>query len=437
MEATSISLEATRRDDNTPIIVPEASQPPSNDPLTPNNASSILKTILDPPADLTSPAVPSSNNPICKIESISSVHSELDIKDEGPIFDNEAAAALQQNCQMPQQQQNYMLLNQAPMNYYVMQQNPPLMAQPHQYQQSAYYVQQPPSYIVQNPTNYGMTTAQPAAMNQPYVQYVMGPTQQQQHQPLQLLQPTTIPQQPHIPPNYSVPVGVHNNVVGPRQPAAYAPRMRSYRPAVRTALRPQLRPKMVPNGAVIRSYPPVRGGASVRGRGNVLRLPAGPRQPVPQQVRGVQRKVASVRRPLSKQPLVAAKPKDPNTTSLIVLSDDDDEIEMIIPKDDQRKATTTPSKTKPIVTSNVPITPKCSLPAQIVQRMNQGGISITPIKPPPQPTVTQVNSNTQLVVVVNETGSHYALALPNGSKLILTPEQLAQIRASNGGKLIL
>lgn len=93
-------------------------------------------------------------------------------------------------------------------------------------------------------------------------------------------------------------------------------------------------------------------------------------------------------------------------------------------------------KQKPVITSDITVaSAKDVIPPQIIQRMSQGGISITPIKnTPPSPTT---NTNTQLVVVVNETGNHYALALPNGSKLILTPEQVAQIRASNGGKLIL
>ena len=98
------------------------------------------------------------------------------------------------------------------------------------------------------------------------------------------------------------------------------------------------------------------------------------------------------------------------------------------------KRNTMQARQKPMVTSDLTIKPtKGAIPPQIIQRMNQGGISITPVKPTPP----VQNTNTQLVVVVNETGSHYALALPNGSKLILTPEQVAQIRASNGGKLIL
>ncbi|XP_011859935.1 PREDICTED: putative uncharacterized protein DDB_G0287457, partial [Vollenhovia emeryi] len=139
-------------------------------------------------------------------------------------------------------------------------------------------------------------------------------------------------------------------------------------------------------------------------------------------------------------------------TSLIMLSDSDDEIEMIVmektPTTSAEKATpanrarlsesqraANQSRQKPTITSDITVpSTKGILSPQIIQRMSQGGISITPVKNNPPSTT---NANTQLVVVVNETGSHYALALPNGSKLILTPEQVAQIRASNGGKLIL
>lgn len=135
------------------------------------------------------------------------------------------------------------------------------------------------------------------------------------------------------------------------------------------------------------------------------------------------------------------------TTSLIVLSDSDDEIEMIITeKVDIKKDTTVASdkaipalqknqpRQKPMITSDVTVATNSIIPPQIIQRMEQGGISLIPVKPaaPASP-----DTKIQLVVVVNETGSHYALALPNGSKLILTSQQVAQIRASNGGNLIL
>lgn len=142
------------------------------------------------------------------------------------------------------------------------------------------------------------------------------------------------------------------------------------------------------------------------------------------------------------------QPKTPQkTTSLIVLSDSDDEIEMIITENSATKPSTTPKSTPtkqqpqriaPQPSAQQPSPQKSksnALPAELMQRISEGGVSISPVKPA-APLATSAQS-TQLVVVVNETGSHYALALPNGSKLILTPEQVAQIRASNGGKLVL
>lgn len=124
----------------------------------------------------------------------------------------------------------------------------------------------------------------------------------------------------------------------------------------------------------------------------------------------------------------------PKSTSLIVLSDSDDEIEMIIPNKPIAPSPSKASTVTPIKPKLPGVPQKPTLPPELVQRMSEGNISISPVKTV-QPAPAQ--SNTQLVVVVNETGSHYALALPNGGKLILTPEQVAQIRASNGGKLLL
>ncbi|XP_043488489.1 serine/threonine-protein kinase pakD-like isoform X2 [Polistes fuscatus] len=122
-------------------------------------------------------------------------------------------------------------------------------------------------------------------------------------------------------------------------------------------------------------------------------------------------------------------------TSLIILSDSDDEIEILNEKIDnennEKEKTLSESITVPDDIANSSL--KNIIPQEFMQRINQGCISITPIKSTQQ---TQ-STPTQLVVVVNETGNYYALALPNGSKLILTPEQVAQIRASNGGKLVL
>ncbi|XP_014222707.1 uncharacterized protein KIAA2026-like isoform X2 [Trichogramma pretiosum] len=124
-----------------------------------------------------------------------------------------------------------------------------------------------------------------------------------------------------------------------------------------------------------------------------------------------------------------------SATTLIVLSDSDEEIQVVkTPSNNMQtpKAKTSPPVKKSYV-DDTPVSVKKVLPPELLQRMEDGGISIVPIKPAPKPPNP---SSTQIVVVVNETGSHYALVLPNGSKLILTPEQVAQIRESNGGKLV-
>ncbi|CAB0037796.1 unnamed protein product [Trichogramma brassicae] len=124
-----------------------------------------------------------------------------------------------------------------------------------------------------------------------------------------------------------------------------------------------------------------------------------------------------------------------SATTLIVLSDSDEEIQVVkTPSNNTQtpKAKTSSSVKKSFV-DDTPVSVKKVLPPELLQRMEDGGISIVPIKPAPKPANP---SSTQIVVVVNETGSHYALVLPNGSKLILTPEQVAQIRESNGGKLV-
>ncbi|KAJ8686886.1 hypothetical protein QAD02_022680 [Eretmocerus hayati] len=108
---------------------------------------------------------------------------------------------------------------------------------------------------------------------------------------------------------------------------------------------------------------------------------------------------------------------------------------MIIPAQSNQKIRPKPIQLAPKPTASPQKATNSGLPIELLQRVNEGGISISPIKPAPAPIITA--QSTQIVVVVNETGSHYALALPNGSKLILTPEQVAQIRASNGGKLVL
>ncbi|KAK9295678.1 hypothetical protein QLX08_010092 [Tetragonisca angustula] len=367
----------------------------------------------------------------CKVENVVSVHSELDIKDEGPIYDS--APSFDSSYTV---NSNYVMLKTEPnpMNYYVMQPNSATVVPQNAIVQSGpmvssiippiqqgYYVQGAQNYIIQNPqSNFvpshpfqpqgpQMIAPQQFINHSSYVPYMVTTTQPQS----QYI--TTTNQQiisQNVPENPTFPV--HSNstsVTKPSQNRYPAPKQ-NY---------PHL------NGAVAKSNTPVRGNAAR-----------------PRVVKNVQRtpntSVRMLKPRKSNTPPVNTGQK---TTSLIVLSDSDDEIEMIItektnPETEAEKAKTIPKKNtvqtrqKPTVTSDVTVM-KSRIPPQILQRMNQGGISITPVKstPPVQ------NTNTQLVVVVNETGSHYALALPNGSKLILTPEQVAQIRASNGGKLIL
>ncbi|XP_076394662.1 uncharacterized protein LOC100878137 isoform X1 [Megachile rotundata] len=368
----------------------------------------------------------------CKIENVESVHSELDIKDEGPIYDcmsqcdNTYATNFNQNYVMVRDDHN-------PINYYVMQPNPVNVATQNTYGQPSpvvsniispvqqgYYMQGGQNYIIQNPQP-NFIPSQPFQpqgpqmiapqqfISQPgYLPYMMTPTQSHpEYVPAgsQTVAAQEMPQNPMYiqPPAAPPPRPVQNRYIVPRQ-------------------------NLHSHGAVIRSSMPIRGSFP---RANTARGAKTFQQP-----RG-----STVRPQKPRKQIAPAETTGQKTTSLIVLSDSDDEIEMIItetsPGAETEKTKTTHRKNyaqsrQNVTQSNSPAT-KSAISPQIIQRMTQGGISITPIKsaPPVQ------NSNTQLVVVVNETGSHYALALPNGSKLILTPEQVAQIRASNGGKLIL
>ncbi|KAG7200621.1 hypothetical protein KM043_001177 [Ampulex compressa] len=347
---------------------------------------------------------------ICKIESVVSVHSELDIKDEGPIFD--PAPTNYENPYPPAPQQGYVMVktDHNPVNYYVMQpdmmQHAPLM-QSHPMMQQGYYLQNAPapSYML------------------PHQSYV-SPRQAGYQQGPQMIAPQQFLGQPPHHPGY-VPY-----MVSPPQEnylAVQVPRVQeTSRPVqVTRPSRGQTR-AAIPrqnyahaNGAVIRSSMPIRSQSTRAPRGR----PAQQQRPV---------------NPGRCQRQEKPNPSSQKTTSLIVLSDSDDEIEMIVTEKPEGAAGSSRKpdqpRQKPKVTSEVTVsTSKGTIPPQIIQRMSQGGISITPVKP----AAPAQNSGTQLVVVVNETGSHYALALPNGSKLILTPEQVAQIRASNGGKLIL
>jgi len=348
------------------------------------------------------------------------VHSELDIKDENPMYESNTTNHYEQTSYgSANPQQNY---------YYVMPQNSGIVTQgtiiqgiaqaPH----ATYYVQQP--YIMQAPQGKYLPTQQqpvyqqqgPSMMAQPYVNnanYITYATQPQTE--------------------YMIAPGPMTNQPNPQNPGHRVPRPQNRYNQNNKHATPRQNSQHL-NGAAIRNN-------STPVRGNSQR---------PANSKNIKGDV-----PLSRARRKISQPSTENSgqkvTSLIVLSDSDDEIEMIImeknPTNTTEKTTSTnrarlpesqkianQSKQKPTITSDITVpSTKSILSPQIIQRMSQGGISITPVKNNPPST----NANTQLVVVVNETGSHYALALPNGSKLILTPEQVAQIRASNGGKLIL
>ncbi|XP_058796196.1 uncharacterized protein LOC131667042 [Phymastichus coffea] len=393
---------------------------------TPSKTPSSQPSPAETPEEIQTPAV---ETPEVKAEKPltqqpqqeTNLHSVLDIKDEGPIYDGS-------------QQPNLLVVTTGHANYVVMQQqntsvtavmqpspfiqptafvSPTVVAQP-----QSYYVQtgQPQNYIVQNhpgliataPRPTFITTTNPQLIYQSnqqpmqYVQYVAAPQQQiAQSSPLSS-QPRIINTMTLTPPRQisGVRMRAPGNITANRMPTLGRP------------------PFPHPNGAVIRSAPLAL---------NVLR--PGQRSA---QLRGGTRRQVTPRMQIPNKTCNAST-NTPKSTSLIVLSDSDDEIEMIIPN-----KSATPSKPPSLISPIKPKPPvnlqKPALPPELVQRMSEGNISISPVKPSVQPAPAQ---NTQLVVVVNETGSHYALALPNGSKLILTPEQVAQIRASNGGKLVL
>ncbi|KAL6262859.1 hypothetical protein P5V15_005648 [Pogonomyrmex californicus] len=383
-----------------------------------DSQSSGTNTIISTANNKKSEEAMPSTDAICNIESVSSVHSELDIKDENPSYESNPMINYDQNNYgptNPQQNYYYMMPNsgivqgvvappQVPQGYYIqphMQPNYIMQTPPAPQQQQLVYQQQRPQMIV----------GQPYVSNANYASYMVATTQPQIEYMI-AARPMISPQNPNPRPQNRY--NSNNRYPTPRQSLQH------------------------PNGAVIRSGSiPIRSNGprsanskSVRGGSVSQRTPRTvPRQKVPQ--------------------TPSIENSGQKTTSLIVLSDSDDEIEMIIMEKPSTTVTSTDKvrssasrddinqfKQKPTITSDITVpSTKGILPPQIIQRMSQGGISITPVKnnPPPQAT----NASTQLVVVVNETGSHYALALPNGSKLILTPEQVAQIRASNGGKLIL
>ncbi|XP_076295907.1 uncharacterized protein LOC143216591 isoform X2 [Lasioglossum baleicum] len=421
------------KDKETPICQPKKPEEPC-----PSTAKNPIENNKDATENDPKETVPSAE-PACKIENMESVHSELDIKDEGPIYDYPPSHP--NNSYPTNVNPNYVMVKTEPtsMNYYVMQSNmvsPQTLIHPGGSLVSnampsmpqGYYVQGGQNYIVQNP----QPGYVPAQAFQPQGPQMLAP-QQFVSQPsyVPYMMPAAPPQRGYMPPghqlaNQSVPQSP-SSVMPSSQPPSNRSLQVRYPPL--RQMHPQPQPQPHPNGAVIRSSMPIRGNSprATNPRGRML-----------QQQRGMPVKTQK------RRPNVVAENPGQKTTSLIVLSDSDDEIEMIITEKTGTETETTKTKTVPRrnqmqkkmnVTSDTSVAkPKSAIPPQIMQRMSQGGISITPVKPA-QPTVQ--NTSTQLVVVVNETGSHYALALPNGSKLILTPEQVAQIRASNGGKLIL
>ncbi|XP_071865996.1 uncharacterized protein isoform X2 [Bombus fervidus] len=408
---------------------------------SPNNNSTAKKqkAVVESKPKKTVP----STETACKVENIASVHSELDIKDEGPIYDstpNQFDSCYTVNS-------NYVMLKTEPnpTNYYVMQSNSatvvpqsaivqsgPMVSSIIPPIQQGYYVQGGQNYIIQNSqTNF--VSSQPF---QPQGSQMIAPQQFVNHPGyVPYMVTTTQPPTGYITTGQQIvsqempqnpPLSVQPNPTPVTRPLQnkYSVPKQNY-PNIRAIL-------AQPNKAVIKSSVSIRENTPRHDNSSVMKNVQQQRTPVMMQK--------------PKKPTTSLENTGQKTTSLIVLSDSDDEIEMIItektgPDTEAEKAKSTSrrniaqTKQQSTLTSNetAEVPTKSLLPPQIIQRMNQGGISITPVKstPPVQ------NTNTQLVVVVNETGSHYALALPNGSKLILTPEQVAQIRASNGGKLIL
>lgn len=364
-----------------------------------------------------------STDTICKIESVKSVHSELDIKDESPIYESNPTNHYEQSSYGPvNPQQNY---------YYMVPQNPEIVPQgavmqgvpqaPH----AAYYMR---PYVMQTPPNKFLPT-----------QHQQQSVYHQQNPQIMITQPyvNNVNYVPYIT-TTAQPQAEYVQIAHPPNPVYCTPKPQNRHSQNNKSATPRQNSQHL-NGAATRGN-----NTSVRGRCQKPANSKGVKGDVPPQPSSKPR-----RRPSQVSSTENNKQK---VTSLIMLSDSDDEIEMIIMEKNPTTTTekTTPtnkarssesqrianqSKQKPTITSDIIVpSTKGILSPQIIQRMSQGGISITPVKNnPPPPT----NPNTQLVVVVNDTGSHYALALPNGSKLILTPEQVAQIRASNGGKLIL
>ncbi|XP_029173328.1 LOW QUALITY PROTEIN: uncharacterized protein LOC114942186 [Nylanderia fulva] len=372
-------------------------------------------------------SVPSTNE-MCKLESVDSVHSELDIKDEGPIYMSGPNQYGQNSYGPANPQQNYYYVMQNPgiaaggsvmssLGTSMMQQNVIVQGiTPPQVQ--SYYVAQPgaqASYVMQNSQTNFLPVQQQAVFQQP--------------------SPQMMATQPYVNSVSYVPYMVTTST----QPQQYvvASNPITNQPRLQNRLNCNQNIRFIATSRQSLQNPTAR----------INNTPVKDSCPKPTNVSQQCISNSTSRRKVPQT--CGTENSSQKTMSLIVLSDSDDEIEMIITEktNTERKIDKSISvqtqrnvnqsnKQKPVITSDITVaSAKDVIPPQIIQRMSQGGISITPIKNTPPPPTT--NTNTQLVVVVNETGNHYALALPNGSKLILTPEQVAQIRASNGGKLIL
>ncbi|XP_043266571.1 uncharacterized protein [Venturia canescens] len=389
------------------------------------------------------------NSFICKVES---VHSELDIKDEGPIFEsnrNTNQLGAQQNSSSSDQRQTVRVASNPrpvrPMGTVV---PPRLMPQQ---MPPGYYVQQPQTYFDPRYMRYSYPPQARGSMAYPY--------QQAGHPPPPPPPPYPGQAQYWQPPNYPA-----------LPPGAFPAGIRGGYPAQRGVTQRQQGPSTTLYGARMPSQGPqnrMPAPRSTSTQNPMMRFPWRPRPPLnqaPPPRRYAPRSTLPQRNPTPRatrpnrpvpRPPGVKKPAVEKSTSLILLSDSDDEIEMIVPEKQSvrtpiaqtrktpqtsdKTPTSTRPKSRPVVTSQITVSKSNELLSpQMIQRMSQGGISITPVKPPASKQKTpETAQGTKLVVVVNETGSHYALALPNGSKLILTPEQVAQIRASNGGKLVL
>lgn len=419
--------------------------------MTGNSQDSISSVSPPMPKDLgarsrTNERKSTDNTFICKVES---VHSELDIKYEGPIYQ------FQRNNSSSAQQNNGSTI-----------QTPTIRAAGHPRlvrptRAPTLPNQVPPGYYVQPPQNY----VDPRA-----VRYGYGP-QARGTLPYAYQQPGAHPPPPRgysvqtrywAPPNFqqlppgAFPAGVRGGypvqggVSQPNRHQGPSTTLYGARLPTQSSQNRMLAPRSMAMQNTILRYPS-------RPRAPLNQVPQAPRRynprPAPPQ-RTPTTRAAVPNRPTPRTP--EAKKPVTKSTSLILLSDSDDEIEMIVPEKQSVKTPiaqnrTTPQvnnktptspprpKSKPVVTSQITVSkPNELLSPQMLQRMSQGGISITPVKPAASKQKSpETAQGTKLVVVVNETGSHYALALPNGSKLILTPEQVAQIRASNGGKLVL